>query len=105
MQEKFREECLNTAQEARRIQKEFDASLKSLADLETKLFHARRLIERESKLKRFKGTLGKNIDYVSNDSTAGKEEQAIHPIAKLNSGTHSVSSLLSQFNTKVAQIH
>lgn len=52
MQEKFRQECQNTALEAARIQKELDASLQSMADLETKLFHARRLLEMESKARR-----------------------------------------------------
>jgi uncharacterized SAM-binding protein YcdF (DUF218 family) len=63
------------------------------------------LVERENKVKRLKGTLGKNINYVSTDSTAGKEEQAIYPIAKLNalynSSTESVSSLFSIFNKSV----
>ncbi len=66
------------------------------------------LVDRENKVKRFKGTLGKNIDYASNDSIAAKEKQAIYPAVKLNtlynSGTESVSSLLSIFN-KSAPIH
>nr|XP_014097656.1 rac GTPase-activating protein 1 [Bactrocera oleae]XP_014097657.1 rac GTPase-activating protein 1 [Bactrocera oleae]XP_036230973.1 rac GTPase-activating protein 1 [Bactrocera oleae] len=52
LQEQFRQECLDTAKEAQRIQKELDASLESMADLETKLYHARRLLEVESKLRR-----------------------------------------------------
>ncbi|XP_067633543.1 rac GTPase-activating protein 1 [Eurosta solidaginis] len=52
LQEQFRQECLETAKEAQRIQKELDASLESMADLETKLYHARRLLEVESKLRR-----------------------------------------------------
>ncbi|XP_037944697.1 rac GTPase-activating protein 1 [Teleopsis dalmanni] len=52
LQEKFRQECFTHAQETQRIQKELDASLQSMADLETKLFHARRLLEMESKARR-----------------------------------------------------
>ncbi|XP_053966931.1 rac GTPase-activating protein 1 [Anastrepha ludens] len=52
LQDQFRQECLETAKEAQRIQKELDASLESMADLETKLYHARRLLEVENKLRR-----------------------------------------------------
>ncbi|XP_055912260.1 rac GTPase-activating protein 1 [Eupeodes corollae] len=52
LQEAFRLECLSGTREAQRIQKELDASLQNMADLETKLFHARRLLEMESKARR-----------------------------------------------------
>lgn len=52
MQEKLQLECIARTQEAQRIQLELDASLQSMADLETKLFHARRLLEMESKARR-----------------------------------------------------
>ena len=52
LQEKMQLECLARVQEAQRIQSELDASLQSMADLETKLFHARRLLEMESKARR-----------------------------------------------------
>ncbi|XP_005187443.1 rac GTPase-activating protein 1-like isoform X1 [Musca domestica] len=52
LQKKMQLECLSRAQEAQRIQKELDASLQSMADLETKLFHARRLLEMESKARK-----------------------------------------------------
>ncbi|KAM7344158.1 rac GTPase activating protein tumbleweed isoform 1-T3 [Cochliomyia hominivorax] len=52
LQEKMQLECIARAQEAQRIQRELDASLQSMADLETKLFHARRLLEMESKARK-----------------------------------------------------
>lgn len=52
LQEKLQLECLARAHEAQRIQSELDASLQSLADLENKLFHARRLLEMETKARR-----------------------------------------------------
>ncbi|XP_065369861.1 rac GTPase-activating protein 1 [Calliphora vicina] len=52
LQEKMQLECLARAHEAQRIQRELDASLQSMADLETKLFHARRLLEMESKARK-----------------------------------------------------
>lgn len=52
LQEKMQLECLARTQEAQRIQSELDASLQSMADLETKLFHARRLLEMETKARR-----------------------------------------------------
>jgi len=51
-EEQYRQELINAAQEAQRIQKELDQSLQSMADLETKLFHARRLLETETKARR-----------------------------------------------------
>jgi len=39
-------------QESQRLQRELDASLRSMADLESKLFHARRLLEMENKARR-----------------------------------------------------
>ena len=52
LQEKLQLECLARAQEAQRIQSELETSLQSLADLENKLFHARRLLEMETKARR-----------------------------------------------------
>lgn len=52
LQEKMQLECIARAQEAQRIQRELDTSLQSMADLETKLFHARRLLEMESKARK-----------------------------------------------------
>lgn len=52
LQEKMQLECIARAHEAQRIQRELDASLQSMADLETKLFHARRLLEMESKARK-----------------------------------------------------
>lgn len=52
LQEKMQLECISRAQEALRIQRELDVSLQSMADLETKLFHARRLLEMESKARK-----------------------------------------------------
>ncbi|KAL9913054.1 rac GTPase-activating protein 1-like [Glossina fuscipes fuscipes] len=52
LQEKFRLECVASVQEAERLQRELDASLQSMTDLETKLFHARRLLEMENKARK-----------------------------------------------------
>lgn len=52
VQEKLRMDCIIATSEAERTQKELDASLQSMADLETKLFHARRLLEIENKARR-----------------------------------------------------
>lgn len=50
--EKVRLHCIEATSEAERTQRELDASLQSMADLETKLFHARRLLEIENKARR-----------------------------------------------------
>lgn len=52
MQDEWRLQWQATTQEAQRLQRELDKSLQVQADLETKLFHARRLLEMESKARR-----------------------------------------------------
>ncbi|KAL9916468.1 rac GTPase-activating protein 1-like [Glossina fuscipes fuscipes] len=52
LQGKFRLECVASVQEPERLQRELDASLQSMTDLETKLFHARRLLEMENKARK-----------------------------------------------------
>uniref|UniRef100_A0A1A9V7Z0 Uncharacterized protein n=1 Tax=Glossina austeni TaxID=7395 RepID=A0A1A9V7Z0_GLOAU len=49
LQEEFRLECVASVQEAQRLQRELDASLQSMSDLETNLFNARRLLEMENR--------------------------------------------------------
>jgi Rac GTPase-activating protein 1 len=52
----FQEECrlqwLTAIDEAKRLQRELDNSCKTICDLETKLYHARRLLEVETKARR-----------------------------------------------------
>lgn len=52
MQDEWRHQWLSSIQEAQRLQRELDKSLQTMADLETKLFHARRLLEMENKARR-----------------------------------------------------
>lgn len=52
MQDEWRLQWQATTQEAQRLQRELDKSLQVQADLETKLFHARRLLEMEAKARR-----------------------------------------------------
>lgn len=52
MYEEYRAKWQATTAEAQRLQRELDKSLQVQTDLETKLFHARRLLEIESKAKR-----------------------------------------------------
>lgn len=52
MQVEWRNQWQSTVTEAQRLQRELDRSLQAMADLETKLFHARRLLEMESKARR-----------------------------------------------------
>lgn len=52
MYEEYRTKWQATTAEAQRLQRELDKSLQVQTDLETKLFHARRLLEIESKAKR-----------------------------------------------------
>lgn len=52
MQEQNRIQWLNMVHEAQRLQRELDASLQNVAGLETKLYHARRLLEAESKCRK-----------------------------------------------------
>lgn len=48
-QEQARIQWLRAVEEAQRIQRELDATLQNVAGLETKLYHARRLLEAETK--------------------------------------------------------
>lgn len=43
---------LNSFKESRRLQKELDIAMKSIAELETKLYHARRILDQECKSRR-----------------------------------------------------
>ncbi len=43
---------LNSFKESRRLQKELDSAMKSIAELETKLYHARRILDQECKARR-----------------------------------------------------
>lgn len=52
MHEEWRSKWQATTAEAQRLQRELDKALQIQTDLETKLFHARRLLEIESKAKR-----------------------------------------------------
>lgn len=52
MQEQNRLQWLNMVHEAQRLQRELDASLQNVAGLETKLYHARRLLEAETKCRK-----------------------------------------------------
>ena len=52
MQEQNRIDWLNVVHEAQRLQRELDACLQNVASLETKLYHARRLLEMESKARK-----------------------------------------------------
>jgi Rac GTPase-activating protein 1 len=52
----FQEECrlqwMTAVDDAKRLQRDLDASHKNITDLETKLYHARRLLEMESKARK-----------------------------------------------------
>lgn len=52
VQEESRLQWQETTAEAQRLQRELDKCTQDKADLETKLFHARRLLEMESKARR-----------------------------------------------------
>ncbi|XP_030381191.1 rac GTPase-activating protein 1 [Scaptodrosophila lebanonensis] len=52
MVEQYHEKSMGYAAETARIQQELDKSLVKMGDLEGKLFHARRIIEMESKMRR-----------------------------------------------------
>ncbi|KAL5273669.1 RACGAP1 family protein [Megaselia abdita] len=52
LQEEFRLQWFSAVQETQRLQRELDTSLQNMADLESKLFHARRLLEVENKLRK-----------------------------------------------------
>lgn len=52
IQEESRLQWQQTTAEAQRLQRELDKCCQDKADLETKLFHARRLLEMESKARR-----------------------------------------------------
>ncbi|XP_037050251.1 rac GTPase-activating protein 1 [Bradysia coprophila] len=51
-QEHCRLQWLNSYKESRRLQKELDASMKTISELETKLYHARRILDQECKARR-----------------------------------------------------
>lgn len=52
VQDQWRLKCMTSTQEAERLQRELDKAIQTMADLETKLFHARRLLEMENKARR-----------------------------------------------------
>lgn len=52
IQEHNRIQWLTSIKEARRLQRELDESLQIVAGLETKLYHARRLLESETKCRK-----------------------------------------------------
>lgn len=52
LQEECRLQWLKAVQEAQRLQRELDASLRGISDLEAKLFLARKLLEEESKARK-----------------------------------------------------
>lgn len=52
LHEEWRAKWQATTAEAQRLQRELDKALHVQTDLETKLFHARRLLEMESKARR-----------------------------------------------------
>lgn len=43
---------LTSQKESRRLQRELDTAMKSIAELETKLYHARRILDQECKARR-----------------------------------------------------
>lgn len=51
-QEQSRLQWLSAVHEAQRLQRELDGSLQNVAGLETKLYHARRLLEAETKCRK-----------------------------------------------------
>lgn len=52
LQDECRLQWLKAVQEAQRLQRELDTALRGMSDLETKLFHARKLLEEESKARK-----------------------------------------------------
>lgn len=60
------------------------------------------LIEREDRVKRFKGTLGKNINFVEHDSSDCEEKKSIFSFAEIgkfsNACVSSANSFLGNFN-------
>lgn len=52
VQDQWRLKCMTSTEEAERLQRELDKAIQTMADLETKLFHARRLLEMENKARR-----------------------------------------------------
>lgn len=51
-QEQSRLQWLSAVHEAQRLQRELDGSLQNVAGLETKLYHARRLLDAETKCRK-----------------------------------------------------
>lgn len=43
---------MSSFKESRRLQKELDTAMKSISELETKLYHARRILDQECKARR-----------------------------------------------------
>lgn len=86
----MRVQWANTTQEAQRLQRELDKALQSMADLETKLFHARRLLEMESKARKTAETerdvidrkMAQVCDFLRNDNDIKDETR--NKIAMLN---------------------
>ncbi|XP_055642270.1 rac GTPase-activating protein 1 [Toxorhynchites rutilus septentrionalis] len=52
LQEECRVQWLKAVQEAKRLQRELDAAIRGMSDLETNIFHARKLLEEESKARK-----------------------------------------------------
>nr|XP_029727344.1 rac GTPase-activating protein 1-like isoform X2 [Aedes albopictus] len=52
LQDECRLQWLKAVQEAQRLQRELDNALRGMSDLESKLFHARKLLEEENKARR-----------------------------------------------------
>lgn len=52
LQDECRLQWLKAVQEAQRLQRELDTALRGMSDLETKLFHARKLLEEEAKVRK-----------------------------------------------------
>lgn len=52
MQDQWRVKYMTSSREAQRLQNELDKAIQSMSNMETKLNHARRLLEMESKLRR-----------------------------------------------------
>lgn len=92
-----------TTQEAQRMQRELDNALKTMADLETKLFHARRLLEMESKARRTaeseRDAIDKKMsqvcDFLRNDNDIKDETR--NKIAMLNASNRRRRSKPSKF--------
>lgn len=93
----------NTTQEAQRMQRELDKALQTMADLETKLFHARRLLEMESKARKIAESerdiidrkMGQVCDFLRNDNDIKDETR--NKIAMLNASNRRSRRRSSKF--------